>query len=306
VADRPELIELICHVVLHLHVRAGDIPRPAAAVRGAQGDLPGCNLILHLLCHDLGRLVERHAGKRNAVDEYILVEHAVALIERILDIDEPAAADRCACTQRDNQRRADHQRRRMADARTAARTLLLGQLARRLLRRSAFSGCVPPLCSLHTRSGGNLCAALVLRPCARRRRTVCAACLRAEHRGARRARLFCAADRSSACSALRRAADALLRYHPLRLAVLLGDNAPRRLRRRLPCGARGRGLCPLFSRRGSRGSSSAVIRSLIRQGRHLLLSIRKREHTPGNLIIGHRISYFIFPLYARVFYAFVI
>ena len=87
--DRPELVELVGNVVLHIQAVAGDIP--AAPVLGAQGDAERGNERLHLLGDDRRRLVERLALKRNIVDEDIRIEYAVSAVKRLLDIDEPTA-----------------------------------------------------------------------------------------------------------------------------------------------------------------------------------------------------------------------
>ena len=87
--DRPELVELVGNVVLHIQAVAGDIP--AAPVLGAQGDAERGDERLYLLGDDRRRLVERLALKRNIVDEDIRIEYAVSAVKRLLDIDEPTA-----------------------------------------------------------------------------------------------------------------------------------------------------------------------------------------------------------------------
>ena len=88
-SDRPELVELVGDVILHVQAVAGDIP--AASVLGSQGDAERGDERLHLLGDDRRRFVERLALKRNVVDEYIRIEHAVTAVERLLDIHEPAS-----------------------------------------------------------------------------------------------------------------------------------------------------------------------------------------------------------------------
>ena len=142
-ADRPELIELIRHVVLHPQVVAGDVPAAAAAVRRAQRDAEARDLRLHLLGDDGRGLVQRSSLQRDVVDKDIRIEHAVAAVERLLDVQQTRAAHHAGCHQGKHQRRADHDGCGLAQLRSAPGGGLFARLARRgrfCLRGSAVSG----------------------------------------------------------------------------------------------------------------------------------------------------------------------
>ena len=135
VADGPELIELVGDVILHVQAVAGDIP--TAAILRAQGDFERGNQRLHLLGDERRRLVERLALKRDVVDVDVRVEHAVAAVERLLDIHQARARTDAD----DQQHHGDHAAER-ADGQAAelARAALSGLFAHRARRRFLFPG----------------------------------------------------------------------------------------------------------------------------------------------------------------------
>ena len=122
-ADGPELVELVGHVVLHLEVLAGDVP--AAAVLRAQGDPPRGDQVGDLLRHRGGRLVEGLALQRDVVDEEVGVEDPVAQVERLLDLNQPRAARRADDAERDDDSRRQQPQQHAAQLHSAA---LLGAL----------------------------------------------------------------------------------------------------------------------------------------------------------------------------------
>ena len=270
-ADRPELIELVRHVVLHLQVVAGDVP--AAAVLCAQGDPPGGYQAGNLLGDGGARLVKRFAFQRNIVDENVVVKNILAPIERLLNIDQAAHAQRTRSHQRDQRCGGNRAQHGSADLRVASGDGLLAQLARRRLcrplrrsgfpRRMGFFACRRLLCRngamLFLRHGGRLLFSFFLRLHGLR-------CRRA--------------------SSFRRALYAVGGYHPVRL-VAIGDHDAvhlsgnrLRLRLRLRVFFLIRRLCGnrlLRSLHNRLRSSSSVRLSAVRHSLHLLLD--KSGHT---------------------------
>lgn len=117
-ADGPKLVELIGHIVLHIEAVAGDIP--AAAVLCAQSDLERRNQRLHLLGDERRRFIERFALKRDIVDVDVWIEHAVAAVERLLDVHQTTARANADDRQHDGDHGAERADGRSADLTRAA------------------------------------------------------------------------------------------------------------------------------------------------------------------------------------------
>ena len=124
-ADGPELIELVGHVILHAQILAGDVP--TAPVLRAQGDAPGGDQRGHLLADDGRGLVERFALQRDVVDVDVRVEHAVAPVERALDVHEPRTRARADDDQHEQHGGGQHADHAAADGLRPAGAGLLAQ-----------------------------------------------------------------------------------------------------------------------------------------------------------------------------------
>ena len=297
-ADRPELIELIRHVVLHPQVVAGDVPAAAAAVRRAQRNAEARDLRLHLLGDDGRGLVQRSALQRDVVDKDIRIEHAVAAVERLLDVQQTRAAHHAGHHQGKHQRRAGQDGCGLAQLGPAPCGGLFARLARRGrfgLRGLAASG---RLGAFH-RSGGRLPAGLWLLRRALRVSAPLFTCGFPVHfkdgarlpacRGARCGFLLLRPGCRSA-AALRSAGHAAGGNHPVRRILVRRHDAVRRL-----------GGYLLIRDWGDRLRSSSSVRLFaFWHSLHLLLGKSGRS-VPILHIINQSISYFISASHARFF-----